>query len=172
MSSVFNSISKYAVSGKASDEAYADLRDVAVEAFEGAVEPEDRALLFADLVSPGEDEFMRVNYDANPDARHAKGKRKGQWKYRTFLPHAYNTAKSALTSGLAAGVDPTGLGKTDLEKQTKQVVTTKKSPVALLTDAVDLYFKRYAKVTAQEQYESVQLVLERFNKAGVSLDYK
>ena len=67
---------------------------------------------------------------------------------------------------------PTGLGKTDLEKQTKQVVTTKKSPVALLTDAVDLYFKRYAKVTAQEQYESVQLVLERFNKAGVSLDYK
>lgn len=128
MSNVFDSISKYAVSGVASDEAYADLRGVAEEAYRVWTGEDARVNEFNAVTQRGEDEFMECNYNDQPKAKHTTGKRKGEWKYRTYLPKSYSSAKSSLRKALEAGIDPTGQGKSAVEKATKKTAVTAMSP--------------------------------------------
>ena len=111
---VYSSISRYAVSNVADKEAYAGLRKVAQHlALRPPASAEEH---FRYECRDAEDEFMQVNYGNDPDAKHTKGKRKGQWKYRTYLPAAYSSAKSELAKALGAGIDVTDKGKTELAK--------------------------------------------------------
>lgn len=115
-SSTLESISKYAVSTMADKDAFAELRSVAEQVrkdYPGIMEQYD---VFMGKCRDGEDEFMQINYGNDPDAKHTSGKRNGQWKYRTYLPKGYNTAKLELGKALEAGTAVTGLGKTAINK--------------------------------------------------------
>ncbi len=128
--SVFGSITKYAVSGKASTEAFGELRDVAVSLIKSAgqsgvrVEPQELANDFNECCHEAEVEFMEINYANDPDAEHTAGKRNGQWKFRTFLPGAYSSAKTELGKGLEAGLDVEDKAKSALTKERKAATTT------------------------------------------------
>jgi hypothetical protein len=66
----------------------------------------------------GEDQYMM---DYHKDNLHAQD-RKGAWKYRTFLPAAYRTAKSVAANCLEQGVpmrekNGDARGKTECERQ-------------------------------------------------------
>jgi len=114
---VYGSISKYAVSKVADKEAYSDLRDVAAScALNFPFDANDATLAFNSECREGENEFMEVNYGGDPKAKHQTGKRAGEWKFRTFLPNSYSSSKTELVKGLQAGIDPTGLGKSALNK--------------------------------------------------------
>jgi len=113
---IFDSISGYAVAGKADDDAYNKLRDVAVASFNMSEDPDRRREDFEHICREAEDEFCEVNYAGDPKAKHTAGKRKGQWKYRTLLPGAYSSARSTLAGALGDGVNPAGMGKTAVSK--------------------------------------------------------
>ena len=64
-----------------------------------------------------ENAFMEENFASDPKA---KFKRTGKWKYRTYLPRAYYTAKSALITAWVYGIN-LDQGKTALEKAVAQI---------------------------------------------------
>jgi len=144
--SIFDSITNYAVSGKGADEGYRHVREVAVEVFNEFLNKDERLDAFSVKCREGEDEFMEANYLKDPNAKHTAGKRKGEWKYRTYLPGSYNTAKSALNNALEAGVDPAGVGKTALEKATRKVTQVQRTPWQLAEEAAALLLKRLDKL--------------------------
>lgn len=153
--SIFNSISKYALGKRSDDDAYSDLRDVAVDAQASSDEPADRVIRFEHDAREGETEFMTVNYGNNADAVHTRGKRKGEWKYRSYLPRSYSTAKSALKKGLEAGQDVAGVGKTELEKKTRAATVQRKSPTELVADAIATLFWRLDKLEGVEKADAL-----------------
>jgi hypothetical protein len=145
---VFGSISKYAVSKHADTEAYTDLRAVATtNLMQFPTDPYVAAESFKTDCNTGEREFMEVNYANEPDAKHSGGKRAGQWKYRTYLPGSYSSAKTELVKGLEAGLDPTGMGKSALNKARTE--TTKKD---------------------RDVYEKIDDYLGKLNRAINSID--
>lgn len=113
---IFDSISRYAVAGKANDDAYDRLRDGAVKSYNAFTDASVRRADFEATCRDAEDEFCEINYAGDPKAKHTAGNRKGQWKYRTLLPAAYSSAKSALAGALGDGVDPAGIAKSALTK--------------------------------------------------------
>lgn len=133
---VFGSISKYAVSTVADKEAYTDLRDVAVEALKTFPRFDDAAETFRTECEAGETEFMEINYGSDPDAKHVSGKRNGQWKFRSYLPNSYSSSKTELVKGLEAGIDPAGLGKSDLNKQRTETTKAERTVEEKIADYV------------------------------------
>ena len=129
---VTDSISRYAVAGAATDDAFKGLRGVAEQAYHNH-HPDERVVEFCKVCADGENEFMEINYGNDPDAKHTAGKRAGQWKYRSFLPAASSSAKSELKKALDEGVDPTGRGKSELAKVRKQNTTVQADPAELAT---------------------------------------
>jgi len=160
--SIFNGITNYAVAGKGATEGYRHVREAAEKINEEYFEPEQRVEAFLQKCREAEDEFMEVNYGNDPEAKHDKGKRKGEWKYRSYLPQAYNTAKSALKNALEAGVDPSGFGKTELEKETRKVTTVKKTPDELLAAAVELVIKRFDNAGPTAQHDAINKLRNKF----------
>lgn len=165
--SILDGITNYAVANKGSEEGYRHVREAAVKVFID-YPVELRRDLFEEQCRVDEDEFLEINYSGDPKAKHESGKRKGEWKYRTLLPHAYNTAKNSLAKGLEAGLNPDGLGKSDLEKQTRTATQVRKSPRELVIEAVDLLFKRYDALTAAEdKRECERLLNQRIAERGI-----
>lgn len=124
---IFGSITKYAVAGAASTDAFAELREAAVDLIADnahAMDPPQIAEMFGDVCRDAEDSFMETNYATDPDAKHTAGKRNGQWKYRTFLPPAYSSAKTEITKGIEAGLDIQDKGKSALAKERKAATST------------------------------------------------
>ena len=142
--SILDGINNYAVSNKGSEEGYRHLRDRAAALFNDL--QATAADVFMIECNEAEDTFCQTNYANDPDARHTKGRRKGQWKKRTLLPQSYNTAKSALYSALEAGIDPAGLGKTALDKVRKERTQRIKTPAQLVNETIETLFKRLDKV--------------------------
>lgn len=153
--SIFNSISKYALGKRSDDDAYSELRDVAVEAQAASYLTEEVVSAFLRDADVGEAEFMTVNYGDVPEAVHQRGARKGAWKYRSYLPRSYSTAKSALKKGLEAGQDVTDIGKTELEKKTRAATVQHKSPTELVADAIATLFKRVDKLEGVEKADAL-----------------
>jgi hypothetical protein len=134
---IFDSISGYAVSGKATEDAYGRLNESAsltYQAFRG--DPDGAFATFEADCRRAEDDFMETNYAGDPNAKHDKGKRAGEWKYRSYLPGAYSTAKTELSKALQVGVDPKGLGKTEIAKQRKAKTTTPSTPIDRVNKAL------------------------------------
>ena len=116
---IVDSISRYAVAGAATDDAYSGLRDAASQVYMN--HPLDvREDMFREQCHSAECEFMEINYSNVVTAKHQSGKRVGQWKFRTYLPNAYSTAKTELAKALGEGLDPTGKSKLDLARQRKK----------------------------------------------------
>jgi len=114
MSVVFESIVQYAVAEESNANAYKSLADVVVQA---NIHTPD---MFLDFVEDGEREYMDAYHADNEDAK----KKDGTYKYRTYLPKAYNTGKSVLKNALECGipimVEGEIVGKSALEKQIKE----------------------------------------------------
>jgi len=125
---IYESISSYAVAGKAGENAYDKLRDQAAMSRRVYPEPSEAVADFEKDCRAAEDEFMAVNYGSDPAAKHGAGPKVGEWKYRTYLPRAYSTAKSALAKALAADIDPAGKGKTELDKVRAEKTSKSRSP--------------------------------------------
>ena len=113
-SNVFESIVQYAVAEESNTNAYKSLADTVVQ---GNIHTPD---MFLDFVEDGEREYMESYHADNPDAK----KKDGTYKYRTYLPKAYNTGKSVLKNALECGipimVEGEIVGKSALEKQIKE----------------------------------------------------
>lgn len=134
-STAFESISKYAVSKVADKDAFNDLRTVAEKV--AVMFPSDasmQASVFNDECRSGETEFMEVNYSTDPDAKHTNGKRNGQWKFRTYLPKSYSSAKCEIGKALEAGVDVAGLGKTAIKKERTSVTKQERTVEEIIAD--------------------------------------
>lgn len=167
--SIFDGITNYAVANKGNDEGYRHLREEACklrESWLDILQGPEIAERFADLCRDDEDRFLEINYGSDPNAKHVGGKRDGQWKYRTLLPQAYNTAKTSLTKALDAGIDPAGVGKTELDKLRTQATQNKKSPQELVTDAIDTLFTRLSKVTGVEAHKYAETIREGLTSRG------
>jgi len=112
-SNVFESIVQYAVAVESNTNAY---KSLAMEIVQANIHTPD---MFLDHVEDGEREYME-SYLADDEA--AK-KKDGSWKYRSYLPKAYNTGKSVLKNALECGIpimqDGEVVGKSALEKQIK-----------------------------------------------------
>lgn len=156
--STLDSINKYAVGSKANEEAYADLRATASACYvadhsysEGPAQD-----LFTEATNAAEIEFMDLNYSNDPDAVHTKGARKGTYKFRTYLPRAYSTARSTLSKALGAGIDPSDMGKTALEKKYKELTATTKSPETLVQEALATLLNRIDQLPAADREAAVR----------------
>lgn len=115
--SVKETIVRYVVSEKSSETAFGDLRSLAVDAqIEGIETKED----FYKFLRDGEDEFMSEYYGDDP----AAVKKDGSWKYRTYLPGKYSSAKSVLGKAFDNRVAFGGIGKTEIEKLCRSAVPT------------------------------------------------
>lgn len=145
---VFDSISGYAVSGKASDAAYNGLRDQAALSFTLFADPTLAAEDFASDCRSAEDEFMSVNYASDANAKHTSGKKQGEWKYRTYLPQAYNSAKSALIKAMEAGINPANKGKTALDKARAEKTSKPRSPEERIESALTTIINAIAEMSA------------------------
>jgi len=159
---VFDSISGYAVSGKATDNAYNTLSNAAAACFsafdgDGPLAAAD----FADDCRKAEDEFMQINYASDAKARHVGGKKAGQWKYRSYLPQSYNSAKSALHKALEAGIDPTGLGKTALDKKRSEKTSTPRSAEERIERALTTIINAINELSMDDADEQRALIKER-----------
>jgi len=67
-------------------------------------------------LSIDEDKWMEDQYGSDPDAKHKGGAiRKGTWKYRTYLPNPYSSAKSILGTCLDKGISVEGRTKKELQ---------------------------------------------------------
>ena len=131
----FESISKYAVSTMADKDAFNELRSVAEKIrLMFPTNPEQQSETFQRECREGEDEFMEVNYGNDVDAKHTAGKRNGQWKYRTYLPKGYNTAKLELGKALEAGTPVTGLGKTAISKARTETTKRERTVEEVIAD--------------------------------------
>jgi hypothetical protein len=78
-----------------------------------------RRKAFEDLMLEGEEKYMEKYHAKNGDARNAKG----EWKYRTYLPASYRTAKSVACNCIEQNVtmlqDGEVVGKTACEEAYK-----------------------------------------------------
>lgn len=73
-----------------------------------------------------EDEWMTANFASDPNAK-TKG---GKWKYRTYLPKAYSSAKSVVSSALKLNIDIRDKGKTELQNKIKDVKSGYSDPIS------------------------------------------
>ena len=63
-----------------------------------------------------EDKWMEDYHGSDPEAKHTGGKiRAGTWKYRTYLPNPYTSAKSILGTCLDKGISVEGKTKKELQ---------------------------------------------------------
>ena len=63
-----------------------------------------------------EDKWMEDYHGSDPDAKHPGGKiRAGTWKYRTYLPNPYTSAKSIIGTCLDKGISVEGKTKKELQ---------------------------------------------------------
>lgn len=138
---LLDSINRYAVAGAANEDAYKGLRDTASHVFDTEV-PQNRVPAFDLFTGEAETEFMELNYSQDDKAMHRKGSRAGQWKYRTYLPKGYSSAKSGLRKALGEGINPAGKGKTELEKERKALAPKK------AVDSQDAAAKNWAEFLA------------------------
>lgn len=138
--SLFDAISGYAVAGKAKEGAYATLRAQAIHSREAyPSDPERAALYFETECRAAETDFMVVNYSNEPKAIHdknGKGYTKGDWKYRTYLPQGYNSAKSSLAAAIRADLDPAGVGKNELDAKRREKTSTPRKPADRIESAL------------------------------------
>jgi len=69
----------------------------------------------------GEIEFMEQHYGDEPNAKFTGGSKKGTWKFRSYLPKAYTSAKGTIAKAMDEKVDMLDangipLGKSALQK--------------------------------------------------------
>lgn len=110
----YESIVQFAISEESSKQAYNSL---ALSLIQAGVKNKEESLAY---LKEGEDRYMEEFCSDVPEAK----KKGGGWKYRSYLPGAYSSAKSVLSNALEAGVSLTDeegkvKGKTALEKETK-----------------------------------------------------
>jgi hypothetical protein len=82
--------------------------------------PEENRKFWESSLRVGEDMWCNENFGDISEAKHDKGKRAGEWKYRTILPNPYTSAKSVIGTAIELGIDPKGKGKTELQKAIKE----------------------------------------------------
>jgi len=93
---------------------------VNVPMFASELDTVERRRAWENSLKPGEDAWCEDNFGAVMEARHAKGKKAGQWKYRTILPNPYTSAKSILGTAIELGINTLGVGKTEIQKAIKK----------------------------------------------------
>lgn len=112
--SVYESIVQYDVANESSGQAYGKLLQSAVSNLCSSKEE------FYNLCADAENHYMQDFHADNPDAK----KKSGEWKFRTYLPRAYTTAKSvvgnALEHGIPLQVEGEDVGKSALEKAIRE----------------------------------------------------
>jgi len=122
----------------------------------------------------GEIEFMEQHYGDDPDAKFTGGVKKGTWKFRSYLPKAYTSAKGTLAKAMEVGVDMLDgngmpLGKSALQKAINSV------PVpSITTDAWDVAVKELVKVfndTIPALPERKQQTLIEWTRDKLKADY-
>ena len=108
----------------------------------------------------GEDMYMDKYHGSNPEAKD----KKGQWKYRAFLPSSYRTAKSVAANALEHNVplyDDLGqtLGKTAVEGSIK--AKTAAEPVSSKTpyQKCQIVIGTLEKLIPQLEYSPDRLVI-------------
>lgn len=126
--SVLEAITMYAVADTATGDAYKKLFD---EAKSYSWTRDD----FAARLLISEHEFMEENYS---DTEAAKTK-SGKWKYRSYLPAAYSSAKSVILTAIERGTIPVGsadhIGKTELQRRNAAATPTSKNDLVRVVEA-------------------------------------
>lgn len=90
----------------------------------GNITPEEHRRIWEANLRFGEDAYCEENFaDVEEQAKHQKGKRKGEWKYRTLLPGPYTSAKSVIGKALERGVDVRGKGKSQIQKESNEAAS-------------------------------------------------
>jgi len=76
----------------------------------------------------GETKWMEKHFS---DDENAKKKRSGEWKYRTYLPKAYSSAKSVVRNAIESVVLSTEevVPKTETEKRIREAREVSKDPI-------------------------------------------
>jgi len=76
----------------------------------------------------GETKWMEKHFS---DDENAKKKRSGEWKYRTYLPKAYSSAKSVVRNAIESVVLSTAevVPKTETEKRIREAREVSKDPI-------------------------------------------
>ena len=112
--SLYDSIVQYAVAEESNGQAY---NKMLLGVAEGNITTKEELQTYTQTA---EDAYMSAFHAEDEAAR----KKDGSWKYRTYLPAAYSTAKSvignALDNGVPLIVGGEARGKTALEKATKE----------------------------------------------------
>lgn len=131
------------INKQASEDMFKGLRDT-VPNFPDDMPFNTRRTVWEGNLRHGEDKWCEENYGAMKEqAQHQKGKRAGEWKYRTLLPNPYTSAKNVIAKAIEVGVDPAGMGKSALNKAKKEAEVEALSEAGkfdrLLTKLYDLY---------------------------------
>lgn len=120
MSGVYESIVQYDIAKESGNQAYGKL---ASEAVANDVFTKEH---WQEYCRAGEDLYMESYHKDNPDAK----KKDGSWKYRSYLPAAYNTAKSVIGNALEHNIPLSSggemKGKSALEKEIREAKTSSK----------------------------------------------
>ena len=148
MSTLYDSIVQYAVAEESNGQAYNKILAGVVEA---GVDSKEGMLQHCMVA---EDEYMEEFYGDVSDAK----KKNGDWKYRTYLPAAYSTAKSvignALDHGVPLVVDGEYRGKTALEaaiKASKEAVLDETTAYDHALNACNIVIKEWEYLTSDER---------------------
>lgn len=90
---------------------------IATVELDNTCSPEVQRVTWESTLRHGEDKWLEDNFSEMPEAKHKKGKREGQWKYRTLLPNPYTSAKSVIGNAIEKGISVVGKGKSAIQKE-------------------------------------------------------
>lgn len=154
-----DTILKASISETAKSEVFTELRDNS-KFFSDRESYENDLKVF-------EDEYMEQEFGDEPAAK----KKNGEWKYRTYLPQAYTSAKAVICTAFDLGVDMfdedgDGLGKSAIQKATKEAKasTDSKSDQEKASIQANNLYHALRKLDEHERNE----VLQAFSEAAVN----
>lgn len=119
-----------------------------------------------EYLKPDEDRWMEDNFGSDPDAKHKGGKvRAGTWKYRSYMPNPYTSAKSVLGSCLDKGIDVTGRGKSELQGMLTGKDGKDTESTATVSSNLDKFKKSwlkcgtyYSSMTSEERQKAYEFI--------------
>jgi len=115
--------------------------------------PEDVDRWMQHIIDPVRSSWMEMNHGSNQDA---KKKKDGSWKYRTYMPPAFNTALAVAHKGLRAGItNMEGKGKTAVEQEYKDRSKIQKTEMEKFDCMIKNCRKQFENLTQTEKENAV-----------------
>ncbi len=128
----------------------------------------EQRMIFEDVMLVGEVGYMEKYHGKTKEAKFAGGSKKGEWKFRSYLPGAYRTAKSVAANCLEEGVSMVGsneetVGKSDCEakyRASQKSVLVPKTPMDKVVGWTGAIDRQIPWLSTKQKLETITLLQE------------